>query len=61
MEKISTYRVFVGNSERKRQSGRPRLGYNVSIKIYLKKILRDVVNWIHMTEDIDKRLLSIRY
>jgi hypothetical protein len=60
MEKISTYRVFVRNSERKRQSGRPRLGENVSIKIDLKETVRDVVNWIHMTEDMDKRLLSIR-
>ena len=58
-EKINTYRVLVGNSERKRPSGRPRLGWKVNIKIDLKEIVRDVVDWIHVIEDMDKRLLSI--
>jgi hypothetical protein len=45
------YRVFVGRPEGKRPLGRPRCRWEESIKMELREIEIDVVNWIQLAQD----------
>jgi hypothetical protein len=45
------YRVLVGRPERKRPLGRPRHKRENNIKMDLREIGIDGVNWIQLTQD----------
>jgi hypothetical protein len=47
----SIYRVSVGRPEIKRPQGRPRRGWEDNIKIDLREIGIDEVNWIRLAQD----------
>jgi hypothetical protein len=49
-EKRNAYRILVGRPEGKRLLGRPRCRWVDNIKIDLREIGWDVVDWIDMTE-----------
>jgi hypothetical protein len=53
-EKMNAYRIMVGKSERKRPLGRPRSRWVDNIKMNLRKIGWDGVDWIHMAQDTDQ-------
>jgi hypothetical protein len=53
-EKINAYRILVGKPEGKRPLGRPRRRWVVNIKIDLREIGLDGVNWIDMAQDRDQ-------
>jgi hypothetical protein len=46
------YRVLVGRSEGKRPLGRPRRRWENNIKMYLRDIGIDGVNWIQLAQDM---------
>jgi hypothetical protein len=50
-EKRNAYRILVGNPEGKRPLGRPRHGWVDDIKMDLREIGWDGVNWIDMAQD----------
>jgi hypothetical protein len=45
------YRVLVGRPERKRPLGRPRLRWENNIKMDLREVGIDGVNWIQLAQD----------
>jgi hypothetical protein len=45
------YRVLVGRPEGKRPLGRPRRRWKDNIKIDLREMGKDGVNWIHLAQD----------
>jgi hypothetical protein len=45
------YRVLIGRPEGKRPLGRPRHRWNDDIKMDLREIGINVVNWIQLTQD----------
>jgi hypothetical protein len=45
------YRVLVGRPEGKRPRGRPKLMWEDNIKLYLREIVIDGVNWIRLAYD----------
>jgi hypothetical protein len=45
------YRVLVGRPEGKRPLGRPRLRWEDNIKLDLREIGIDAVNWIRLAQD----------
>jgi hypothetical protein len=49
-EKRNAYRIFVGKPERKRSLRRPRRRWVGNIKIDLREIRRDGVDWIDMAQ-----------
>jgi hypothetical protein len=51
---MNAYRIFVGNPERKRPLGRPRRRWVDNIKMDLREIGWDGVDWIDVTQDTDK-------
>jgi hypothetical protein len=53
-ENRNAYRILVGKSERKRPLGRPRRRWVDNIKMDLREIEWDGVDWIYMTQDRDK-------
>jgi hypothetical protein len=53
-EKRNAYRILVGNPERKRPVGRPRRRWVDNIKIDLREIGWDGMNWIDLTQDRDQ-------
>jgi hypothetical protein len=50
-EIINTYNILVGNLEGKRLFGRPRRRWEYNIKIDLREIQCDDVDWVHVTQD----------
>ena len=50
----SVYRVLLGKSEGKRPIGRPRYGWEDSIKVNLEEIVWVGMDCIDVAEDIDK-------
>jgi hypothetical protein len=52
-EKRNAYRIFVGNPEGKRPLGRPRRRWLDNIKIDLREIGSDGMDWIDLAQDRD--------
>jgi hypothetical protein len=52
-EKRNGYRILVGKSEGRRPLGRPRRRWVNSIKIYLREIGWDGVDWVNLAQDRD--------
>jgi hypothetical protein len=53
-EKMNAYRILVGKPEGKRPLGRPRRRWVDNIKMDLREIGRDEVNWIDVAQDRDQ-------
>jgi hypothetical protein len=53
-EKRNAYRILVGKPEGKRPLGRPRCRWVDNIKIDLREIERDGVDWIDLAQDRDQ-------
>jgi hypothetical protein len=53
-EKRNAYRILVGKPERKRPLGRLRCRWVKNIKMDLRKIEWDGVDWIDMAQDRDQ-------
>jgi hypothetical protein len=49
-----SYRIVVGKSERNRPLGRSRSWWVDNIKIYLREIGWDLVDWIDLAQDRDQ-------
>jgi hypothetical protein len=54
-EKRNVYRILVGNPEEKRPLGRPRRRWLDNIKMDLREIGWDGMNWIDLSQDRDQR------
>jgi hypothetical protein len=54
VEKRNAYRILVGNSEGKRPLGRPRCRWVDNIKIGLREIGWDGMDWIDLAQDRDQ-------
>jgi hypothetical protein len=52
-EKRNGYKISVGKSDGKRPHGRPRRRWEDSIKIDLKNIGMEIVDWIQLAQDRD--------
>jgi hypothetical protein len=52
--KRNAYRILVGKSKGKRPLGRPRCTWMINIKIDLREIGWDGVDWIDMAQDGDR-------
>jgi hypothetical protein len=48
------YRIVVGNPERPRTNERPKLRSQNNIKMDLKQIKYESVDWIHLAQDRDR-------
>jgi hypothetical protein len=53
-EKRNAYRILVGKPEGKRPLGRPRLRWVDSIKMDLREIEWDGVDWIDLAQERDQ-------
>jgi hypothetical protein len=53
-EKRNTYRILVGKPEGKRPLGRPRRRWMDSIKMDLREIDGDDMDWIDLIQDRDR-------
>jgi hypothetical protein len=53
-EKRNAYRILVGKPEGKRPLGRPRCRWVDNIKMDLREIGRDGMDWIDMVQDRDQ-------
>jgi hypothetical protein len=53
-EKRNVYRILVEKPERKRPLGRPRHRWGHNIKMNLREIGWDGVDWINMAQDTDQ-------
>jgi hypothetical protein len=53
-EKRNACRIFVGKPEGKRPLGRPRRMWVDNIKIYLREIRWDGMDWIDLAQDRDQ-------
>jgi hypothetical protein len=53
-EKRNAYRILVETSEKKRPLGRPRRRWVDNIKIHLREIGWDGMEWIDMAQDKDQ-------
>jgi hypothetical protein len=53
-EKKNSYRIFVRKPEGKRPLGRPRHRWVNNIKMDLREVGWDVVDWIDMAQDRDQ-------
>jgi hypothetical protein len=53
-EKRKAYRILVGKSEGKRPLGRPRRRFVDNIKIDLREIEWDGMDWIDLAQDRDQ-------
>jgi hypothetical protein len=52
-EKRNVYRILLGKPEGKRPLGRPRRGWVDNIKMDLRAIAWDSMDWIDLAEDRD--------
>jgi hypothetical protein len=53
-EKRNAYKILVGKPEGKRPLGRPRRRWVDNIKMNLMEIGWDVVEWMHLDQDVDQ-------
>jgi hypothetical protein len=53
-EKKNAYRILMGKSEGKRPLGRPRRRWVYNIKMDLREIGRDGIDWIDLAQDRDQ-------
>jgi hypothetical protein len=53
-ENRNAYRIFVGKPQGKRPLGRPRRRRVDNIKIYLREIGWDGMDWIDLAQDTDQ-------
>jgi hypothetical protein len=53
-EKMNAYRILVGNPEEKRPLGRPRRRWVDNIKLDLREIGWDGMDWIDLAQDRDQ-------
>jgi hypothetical protein len=53
-EKRNTYRILVGKPEEKRPLGRPRRRWANNIKIVLREIGWDCMDWINLAQNKDQ-------
>jgi hypothetical protein len=53
-EKRNAYRILVGNSDAKRQLGKPRRRWKDNIKTDLREIGWDSMDWIDLAQDRDQ-------
>jgi hypothetical protein len=53
VEKRNACRILIGNLERKRLLGRPRLRWEDNIKMYLRETEWDDMDWIDLAQDRD--------
>jgi hypothetical protein len=53
-EKRNAYRILVGKSEGKKPLGRPRRRWVDDIKIYLREIGWDGMDWIDLAQNRDQ-------
>jgi transposase len=53
-EKRNAYRILVGKAEGRRPPGRPRLRWVDNIKIDLREIGWDGVDWVDLAQDGDQ-------
>jgi hypothetical protein len=53
-EKLNAYRISVGKPEGKRQLGRPRCMWMDYIKMDLREIGKDDMDWIDLAQDKDQ-------
>jgi hypothetical protein len=53
-ETRNAYRILVGKPERKRPLGRPRRRWVDNIKICLKEIGWDFMDWLNLAQDRDQ-------
>jgi hypothetical protein len=53
-EKRNAYKILVGKSEGKRSLGRPRRRWVDNIKIDLREIRWNVVDWVDLSQDRDQ-------
>jgi hypothetical protein len=53
-EKRNAYRILVGNPEGKRPLERPRCWWVDNIKMYLREIGWDGMDWINLAQDRDQ-------
>jgi hypothetical protein len=51
---MNSYRILVGKPEEKRPLGRPRRRWMDNIKIDLREIVWDDVDWIDLAQDRDQ-------
>jgi hypothetical protein len=54
VEKRNAYRILEENPEGKRPLGRPRRRWVDNISVYLREIVCDGVEWIHVAQDRDQ-------
>jgi hypothetical protein len=52
-EKRNVYRIMVGNPKKKRPLGRPRRRWVDNIKMNLREIRWDGMDWIDLAQDRD--------
>jgi hypothetical protein len=52
-EKINAYRILVGKPERRRPLGKPRCRWVDNIKIDLREMELDGVDWVDLAQDRD--------
>jgi hypothetical protein len=50
----NAYKILVGKPERKRQLGRPKDGWEGSIRMDLREIRWEVLDWMHVAYDRDQ-------
>jgi hypothetical protein len=48
------YNIFAGKPERKSPFGRPRHKWEDNIRIYLREIGWEILNWMHLVQDRDQ-------
>jgi hypothetical protein len=53
-EKMNSYRILVGKPEGKRPIGRSRRRWECNIKMDLREIGWDGMDWIHLAQDWDQ-------
>jgi hypothetical protein len=53
-EKKNAYRMLVGKAEGKRPLGKPKLRWLDNLKMDLREIGWDGVNWMYMAQDRDQ-------
>jgi hypothetical protein len=53
-ETRNAYNILVGKPERKRPFGRPRRRWENNIRVNVREIRWEVVDWFHMAQDRDQ-------
>jgi hypothetical protein len=55
MEEIrNVYKLLIRKHERKRPLGRPRRGWEDNIRVYLREMWLEGVNWIYLAQSKDQ-------